>query len=51
MILLDAYEIVEATRGATSADTVGVIESLIELYEFWGKPDQAANWEAKLGRG
>ena len=48
MILLDAYEIVEATRGATSADTVGVIESLIELYEFWDKQDLADDWRTQL---
>jgi tetratricopeptide (TPR) repeat protein len=47
-VLMESYEIIEATRGATSADAMGVIESLIELYEFWGKQDQADDWRTRL---
>ncbi len=46
--LLESYKIVEATRGATSADTVGLIESLIELYEYWGKKELPDDWRTRL---
>ena len=35
-------------RGPTRADTVGVIESLIELYEYWDKQDLADDWRTQL---
>ena len=47
-VLLESYEIVAATRGPTSTDTVGVIESLIELYEYWDKQDLADDWRTQL---
>ncbi len=47
-VLIEAYEIVQATRGPTSPDTVGVIESLIELYEYWGKQALADDWRTRL---
>jgi len=32
------------------SDTVESINNLIELYEAWGKPEEAVKWRAKLPR-
>ncbi len=43
--LLAAYERLKDTMGEAEPRT---IERLVELYEAWGKSDQAAQWRAKL---
>ncbi len=42
--LLEAHEILTATYGAGH----GGVRSLAKLYDAWGKPDEAAEWRAKL---
>jgi serine/threonine protein kinase/tetratricopeptide (TPR) repeat protein len=51
--LLEAYERLIARRAERAADTRppprgASGEKLVELYEAWGKPEQAAEWRAKL---
>ncbi len=46
--LVDAHEILTDSLGRTHERTVAQIESLIELYAAWGKPDKAAEWQARL---
>ncbi len=46
--LLTAYEAEMAMRGEAHKNTRKVIEHLANLYEKWGKPEQAAKWRAKL---
>ena len=47
--LLTAYE--ELTTRSSQSEPVLIqqtLDRIIELYEFWGKPEQAAAWRAKL---
>ena len=46
--LLEAHEVLTATAGADEAQTRKVIPDLVELYNTWGKPDEAAGWRTKL---
>ena len=46
--LLTAYEGEMAMRGEAHKNTRKVIEHLAHLYEMWDKPEQAAQWRAKL---
>ena len=34
--------------GETHPETRGCILAFIELYEAWGKPEEAAKWQAQL---
>ncbi|MEE8154216.1 MAG: serine/threonine-protein kinase [Phycisphaerales bacterium] len=43
--LLAAYERLKETIGEGEQQT---LQRLVELYEAWGKPDEAAQWRAKL---
>ncbi len=45
---LRRYEDAETMLLATEDRTAGVIRALVELYEAWDKPDEAAQWRAKL---
>ncbi len=31
--------------------TIAAMQSLVALYDAWGKPDKAAEWRAKLATG
>jgi serine/threonine-protein kinase len=44
--LLPAYAGLKATRGEQHEATRKTVSRLIELYEAWGKPDQAASYRA-----
>ena len=46
--LLAAYDGMRATLGQDHEQTRRASESLVYLYDAWGKPDQAAEWRAKL---
>ena len=46
--LLEAHEILATTRGPEFERTINAAESLVELYDAWGKPEKAAEWRAKL---
>jgi len=46
--LMEAHEMLTATRGADFERTISVTESLAELYDEWGKPEKAAEYRAKL---
>ncbi len=46
--LLESHSLLHAALGATDALTVETIRSLARLYKAWGKPDSAAQWQAKL---
>jgi tetratricopeptide (TPR) repeat protein len=48
VVLLEAREILSAAIGAEHEETLWTIESLVELYDAWGKPEKAAEWRAKL---
>jgi hypothetical protein len=47
-MLTETLDIKRRVLGEEHPDTVITIDSLIELYEAWGKPDKAEQWRAKL---
>jgi len=47
-MMLEAYPIVEAKFGPAHPRSTTVAGRLVALYEAWGKPDQVAEWRAKL---
>ena len=46
-LLLRGHGCAERERGPTSSDALSVKKRLVELYEAWGKPGQAATWRRK----
>ncbi len=55
MALLEAYEILEAARGAEHERTIKTVNALVEYYEAWaaaepnqGYAEKAAEWRGKL---
>jgi thioredoxin-like negative regulator of GroEL len=46
--LLAGYEGLKAARGEEHKQTRKTLQRLVELYDVWGKPEQAAQWRAKL---
>ena len=48
LLLLEAYDIMHAGLGDEHQRTRGAVEKLIKLYEAWDKPDQAAEFRARL---
>jgi len=49
-LLLAAYERLDAAlpAGRRAKELPRAIERIVRLYEAWGKPDQAAQWRARL---
>ncbi len=47
-LLISAWETVSASQGEGSRRTQAIIRELVELYDAWGRPDDAAFWRAKL---
>ncbi len=47
-VLLEAHGIFEAGLGALHERTLDTVTRLADLYDAWGKPEQAAEWRAKL---
>jgi serine/threonine-protein kinase len=50
-LLLESYPWIRDDRGPGHKRTVQACERIIELYELWGKPEQAARWRAELPEG
>jgi len=46
--LLAVHKRMHDRRGPQHHFTQMAIRSLVDLYEAWGKPEQAARWQAKL---
>ncbi len=46
--LLEAHGILQTARGDEHEQTKRVVGYLAVLYDAWGKPEQAAEWRAKL---
>ncbi len=46
--LLAGYEGLKKAQGKEHKQTRKALQRLVELYEAWGKPEQAAEWRAKL---
>ncbi len=46
--LLEAHEILKSAQGEEHEQTTKIIKALTDLYDTWGKPDQATEWRAKL---
>ena len=47
--LLEAHEILAPAYGRmTQKEKIKNLETLVELYDAWGKPDKANQWRAKL---
>ncbi len=42
------FAVLEAALGADHARSIKAIRSLADLYDAWGKPEQAAEWRVKL---
>jgi non-specific serine/threonine protein kinase/serine/threonine-protein kinase len=49
--LLDAHAVLEEVVGAQHEQTVKVVHNLVELYDSWKRPEQAAAWRARLPAG
>jgi hypothetical protein len=47
-LLLEAIEGRKPKLSDTHTHTLAFWNTLIELYEAWGKPEEAAQWRAKL---
>ena len=47
-LLLAGYETLRAKRGNERQETLRAASGLVALYEAWGKPDKAAEWQKKL---
>lgn len=47
-LLLGCYSVLEKARTRASPITQAAMHQLIELYEAWDKPDEAARWREKL---
>ena len=47
-LLLEAYNGSQARLGPDHPHTIGSLRTLVHLYESWNKPDEAAQWRAKL---
>ncbi len=46
--LLESHEVLTAALGADHEITSDPVKSLVNLYEAWNKPEEAARWRAKL---
>jgi hypothetical protein len=46
--LTGAHAIFHEIFGPDNRRTVAVVRGLLELYDAWGRPDQAAEWQARL---
>ncbi len=42
------YQILEPALGADHEQSIKAIRSLADLYDAWDKPENAAEWRAKL---
>jgi tetratricopeptide (TPR) repeat protein len=47
-LLLESLEISTANHGGQHGMTKNTVQTLITLYERWGKPDQVTKWRARL---
>jgi hypothetical protein len=47
-LLLEAFHAREAKLGAEHPHSVESLNELVNLYESWGKRDEAAEWRGKL---
>ena len=47
-LFLEVYPALRSQRGNDSPDTLEVLSRLINLYEIWGRGDQAARYRALL---
>jgi serine/threonine protein kinase/tetratricopeptide (TPR) repeat protein len=47
-LLLESYQALSAARGESYRGTRAALERLVNLYETWGRPEQASAWRAKL---
>jgi hypothetical protein len=46
--LRDGLELIERTRGPGDRYTVKVLEGLVGLYRSWDRPEQAAQYRARI---
>ena len=46
-VLLDAYSGRETKLDPEHPHTIEWLKQLVNLYESWGRPDEAAKWRAK----
>jgi non-specific serine/threonine protein kinase/serine/threonine-protein kinase len=49
-LLLDAYATISREFGVTHARTKAIAERMVELYDAWKRPTEAAEWRTKLPR-
>ena len=47
-LFLETLEISKRVLGEEHPDTLSSMNSLVVLYQRWGKPEKAAEWRAKL---
>ena len=47
-VLLGCHQRLSESMGSQHFRTRGAVDKLVKLYEAWDKPDQAAEWRAKL---
>ncbi len=46
--LLEAHRVLHTAVGDDHMRTIRAVRALVDLYDAWDKPDQAAQWRAKL---
>jgi len=49
-LLLESYKSLKSSQGATNPRTRLALRRLIALYNAWGKPDTADQYQSKLDR-
>ena len=49
-LLSESYPVIRRNFGETHNRTTVALQRIIDLYEKWGKPDQAASWLSQRGR-
>jgi tetratricopeptide (TPR) repeat protein len=47
-LVVESYLRLKAAQGDRALTTIQALRGIITLYESWGKPEQAAEWRAKL---
>lgn len=50
-LLLEGQRVLNETFDETDERTQAVVRWLVQLYDAWGRPDQAARWREQLSIG
>ncbi|UCC32085.1 MAG: hypothetical protein JSU86_07350, partial [Phycisphaerales bacterium] len=48
LLLLESYPTLSRNLGESQELTQQAIQRVLDLYDAWGKPEQASRWRARL---